>query len=438
MTGKSNRLDDELRALSLTFAREGYFTEFDVCAEQDGEVLAHCAATSDCSTGSPASADRQFDIASLTKLFTTTAILKLASEKRIELDTVIARQAWATPLVEAAASVQDFPEILELLNKLTITSLLTHTSSLPAWYPFYAGRGVQDRKDQELDTANTLRADTLAASTSAASMPIFEKPLNKNSIIPDDFFPILGLALRAETRVPLGQMLYSDINFMLLGMIVAIVMQGQQKENLRVSVFEGAMQRLVLEPLALGDTTFSPQLDRAVPTEFGNRIEMEMVKSRGLTFSGWRPIDVPLRGQVDDGNSFYYFGGRAGHAGLFSTAKNLCSLCNLYLFEGQHPTSSALPCHCIDVFDPAMVRRAVTNTGLNRGLGFEFGPRYPNGFGHTGFTGTMVYINPERRLSVAILTNRLNVPEPRSVDPYRSAIVQAILASQNPTFSLGS
>ena len=430
MTGKSNRLDDELRALSLTFAREGYFTEFDVCAEQDGEVLAHCAATSDCSTGSPASADRQFDIASLTKLFTTTAILKLASEKRIELDTVIARQAWATPLVEAAASVQDFPEILELLNKLTITSLLTHTSSLPAWYPFYAGRGVQDRKDQELDTANTLRADTLAASTSAASMPIFEKPLNKNSIIPDDFFPILGLALRAETRVPLGQMLYSDINFMLLGMIVAIVSQ--------TPVFEDAMEHLVLAPLALGDTTFEPDLDSAVPTEFGNRIEMEMVKSRGLTFSGWRPIDLPLCGQADDGNSFYYFGGKAGHAGLFSTARDLCNLCNLYLFEGGRPTPSALPRSSVDMVDPALARRAVTNAGLGRGLGFEFGPRYPDGFGHTGFTGTMVYINPKRRLSVAILTNRLNVPEPRSVDPYRSAIVQAILASQSPAFSLGS
>jgi len=432
MRSVARKLQDDLTEISLRFAREGYFTESEVRVEQDGALLAESATASSLQAYTPTHPHRQFDSASLTKLFTTTAILRLISERKIELDTAIARQTWAAPLMEAAASVQDSAQILELFNHLTIASLLTHTSSLPAWFPFYAGREAQIRngsKGRENHQLQELRVQS------------FNKPLNNDSIIPDipdDFFSILGLALKTEARVPLGHMLYSDINFMLLGMIAGVVLQAHVEPRIQTHLFEEAMQSLVLTPLALGNTSFKPDMKRAVPTEFGNRIEMEMVRSRGLTFSGWRPIDVPLCGEANDGNSFYYFGGKAAHAGLFSTAKDLCSLCNLYLFEGQRPTPNALPGSSADVLDPALTKLAATNAGQNRGLGFEFGPRYPDGFGHTGFTGTMVYINPERRLSAAILTNRLNVPEPRSVDPYRSAIVQAILASQSPTFSLDS
>ncbi|HOV94616.1 MAG TPA: serine hydrolase domain-containing protein [Spirochaetales bacterium] len=422
MRSAACNLENELAKISLRFAHDGYFTRSEVRVEQDGAILAESVIDSDSPTYALTPSHWQFDIASLTKLFTTTAILRLASQQKINLDSDIAHQNWAAPLIEAVRLEQDSAQVHELLSRLTIASLLTHTSSLPAWYPFYAGREARIHAGLETQMPKAQQIDREAQSKKDALHEAFG--------IPGDFFSIIDSAIKSENRVPLGQMLYSDINFMLLGVIAGVVLQSHALGE--------AMEHLVLAPLALGDTTFEPDFGRVVPTEFGNRIEMEMVRSRGLTFSGWRPIDLPLCGQADDGNSFYYFDGLAGHAGLFSTARDLCSLCNLYLFEGRRPTSGATRWGSAEVLDPALAKRAATNTGLGRGLGFEFGPRYPDGFGHTGFTGTMVYINPERRLSVAILTNRLNVPEPRSVDPYRSAIVQAILASQNPTFSLGS
>jgi CubicO group peptidase (beta-lactamase class C family) len=143
---------------------------------------------------------------------------------------------------------------------------------------------------------------------------------------------------------------------------------------------------------------------------------MKMVAELGLRFSGWRPLDQPIIGEADDGNCHYFFGGTAGHAGLFATAQDLCRLGSLYA------GSSVL-----GYLPDELLREAVTDYGNGRGLGFQFGSRYPDGCGHTGFTGSFLYVNPDIKLSLSILTNRLHVPEPQNIDPFREAIVGATL-----------
>lgn len=338
--------------------------------EQDGETLYEKAFGYSLKT-----AERQvtmtvetlFDLASLTKLFTTTAVLKLASEGKLGLDAPLADAAGGKLAAQFAMNDQGpLPRVSAMLKTTTARDLLTHSSGIHYWYPFYAdGAG-------------------------------------------GSFASILETVL---TRFPQQKKtVYSDINFMLAGMLV------EQASGMPLNE---AMDTLVRRPLAMEHCAYRPdpaQNNALAATEFGNRIEMKMVAELGLSFSGWRPLAKPIIGEADDGNCHYFFGSVAGHAGLFATARDLCRLGALY-------ASNAVP----GFLPEALLQEAVTDYGNGRGLGFQFGPRYPDGCGHTGFTGTFLYVNPGRRLSLSILANRLHVLEPQNIDPFREAIAEAAL-----------
>jgi len=180
-----------------------------------------------------------------------------------------------------------------------------------------------------------------------------------------------------------------------------------------------AMAQLVLAPLGLSHTSYGP-CNGASPTEWGNRIEKGMVQNLGLTFEAWRPEDEPIQGACNDGNAWYFFGGVAGHAGLFGDAADLCALGRLYLNGGLWRDEAYLAAD--------LVTEACQDRGTGRGLGFQFGDLYPEaGFGHTGFTGTYLYLNPQQNLVGALLTNRLNGPTPGKIDEFRRNQVKAAL-----------
>ena len=148
---------------------------------------------------------------------------------------------------------------------------------------------------------------------------------------------------------------------------------------------------------------------------------MEMVSRLGLNFGRWRGTDKAFRGTCDDGNAYYYFGGAAGQAGIFSDAADVARLGSLYLECGEQKFPGYL--------DPGIRSASVINRGHERGYGFQFGPLYPEGgFGHTGFTGTYIYINPETGITVAALTNRLHVPKPVDINSFRKEIAEKALA----------
>ena len=200
---------------------------------------------------------------------------------------------------------------------------------------------------------------------------------------------------------PGEKIIYSDTGLILVGEIVRRV-SGQPLD-------EFARQNLY-RPLAMTDTGFNPpreKLPRIAPTEVEN--------------------DVPVRGIVHDPRA-RRTGGVAGHAGLFTTAGDLARFARMMLNEGELDG--------VRVFKPETVRLMTsvqTPAGVNgrRGLGWDIdtgysGPRgkwFPLGsYGHTGWTGTSLWIDPFSRTFVIFLSNRNHPTEDGSVIALRSRL----------------
>lgn len=197
---------------------------------------------------------------------------------------------------------------------------------------------------------------------------------------------------------PGTSVLYSDIGFMILGFGV---------EAITTVALDEAMRALVSEPAGL-TVTFRPDRAASVaPTEF--------IASRGGR----------LRGTVHDENAAA-LGGIAGHAGLFGTAHDLARLGSILLAGGA-------PIVRADSLTE-MTRAQAVDGALRRGLGFSLwspdpeAASHPLGrrsYGHTGFTGTSVWMDPDRRLVVVLLTNAV----------YRGRAFNAFFAARNQAHS---
>lgn len=192
--------------------------------------------------------------------------------------------------------------------------------------------------------------------------------------------------------------LYSDLNFVLLGEIVGRV-SGRP-----LDVF--AAERL-FRPLDMRDTRFRPSADlagRIAPTE-------------ACTPLGWPcggPAAVMLRGTVHDPTA-RRMGGVAGHAGLFGTADDLARFGAMLLGGGRSAAGRAV----LSPLTVARMTRPSTPAHLRdvRGLGWDIDSRYssnrgdlfpPGSFGHTGFTGTSIWIDPVSQTVVVFLSSRVH------------------------------
>jgi CubicO group peptidase (beta-lactamase class C family) len=200
----------------------------------------------------------------------------------------------------------------------------------------------------------------------------------------------LEAVYRYEFFYPPGeQVIYSDLGFILLGEAVEALSRQPLEEALRQEVFL---------PLGLKSICYNP-LARNFPPE---RIAPAEV-------CGWRKRR--LLGEVDDENAAS-LGGISGHAGLFATAQEVACLGQMYLDGGIHPGGQLLTPGTVS----EMRREQAAWGGLRRGLAFVLhtpeacscGDRFsPLSFGHTGFTGTSLWIDPQRSLVVVALTNRV-------------------------------
>ncbi|MGP4105674.1 serine hydrolase domain-containing protein [Virgibacillus sp. L01] len=304
--------------------------------------------------GTRCNLDTVFDLASVTKIVTSTIILKMIHENALSLTTKLEKC-----LPESAK--------IPVLASITIKQLLTHSSGLKAWYSFYASESG------------------------------------------DDLFSILNtidLTHKEDRKV-----VYSDLNFILLGEVI--------KHYYHTSL-QHVVQKQLVEPLDLKTLKYNPSYKSNIAaTEFGNRIEQKMCIERGFDFKNWRNQNVPVLGEVNDGNTYYYFGGESGHAGLFSNVKDLATLGELYLRGGVNRGEN--------VISNDLVQESLSKQVENRGLGWESSDIYPEGFGHTGFTGTALWIEPKRNIAVGLLTNRLHVSKPKNINPFRKEIFLEIL-----------
>lgn len=341
-----------------------------------------------------------YDLASLTKVVACLpSVLLLLEQGQLSLDEPV-----ATFVPDFAAPAD--PRRAEV----SLRQLLTHTSGLPAWLPLYA------------DCATAAEAVARICRTPLAAEP--------------------------GTRV-----VYSDLGFILLGEIVRRV-SGQ-------SVDEFARARL-FSPLNMGDTGYQPdpsRRSRIAPTEAGEAYEARMAREDGARHPQQRQgQDSAIQGTVHDGNAYYALGGVSGHAGLFSTAADLARYGQLWLDGGVAGNRR--------FFSPATLATATSDQtatlNAGRGLGWvsynhdplgrrarwlaaggdpalaTLGPASsgellsPGSFGHTGFTGASIWIDPARHLLVILLTNRVhpdaaNLAIARVRPRFHNAVVAALL-----------
>jgi len=175
------------------------------------------------------------------------------------------------------------------------------------------------------------------------------------------------------------------------------------------------LREQVFTPLGMLETTYLPAealRPRIAPTEV----------------DPWRQRH--LRGEVHDENAFA-LGGISAHAGLFSTAQDLVRLARMYLgdgtLEGHRFLSPETLRQFTTVQDPALSHRALgweTPNGTNS-AGHLMSSR---AFGHTGFTGTSIWIDPARGVFVLLLSNRVNpTREHRGITGVRTAVADAVM-----------
>ncbi len=221
----------------------------------------------------------------------------------------------------------------------------------------------------------------------------------------------IGKALAERPVNPPGErFVYSDINFELLGEIV---------RRLSGETLDRYTHEKIFEPLGMTETMFNPPRslrERIAPTEIDPA------------------TGKPFRGVVHDPTS-RYMGGVAGHAGLFTTADDLAKFAQMMLNLGE--------LHGVRIFSPLTLRKFTApatppDQPILRGLGWDIdspyssnrGELYPIGsYGHTGFTGTSVWMDPSTKSFVILLTNVVHPHRGKSLSSLRSRVATIVAAS---------
>ncbi len=293
-----------------------------------------------------------WDLASLTKVVgTAPAVLRLLAERHLELDAPVSR--YLSGYTGRGR------------ERITLRMLLTHTSGLRAYIPFF-------QLTQSRDSG-------------------------------------IAMLYREPPRHPPGTVEeYSDLNFLLLGLVL---------ETVEHRPLDQVVHDLVLVPAGLTGATYHPRRNSPLTAPTG--------QYRGH----------PVCCQVNDQNANLW-GGAAGHAGLFATGRDLERYARLWLGLGSIDGSAVL--------DSGWVRRFLApDGGGTRLLGWErpdstdrddsaYGHLLsPEAYGHTGWTGTLLWIDPTRDLYLVLLTNRSYAPKLdrsiRALRGVRGALADAVV-----------
>jgi CubicO group peptidase (beta-lactamase class C family) len=289
-----------------------------------------------------------FDMASLTKVVaTTTAAMILEDEGKLDIDATV--HSYLPELTDTAKA------------RITVRMILTHSGGFEAFAPLwreYRGRA------QYLEQIN--------------ARPLAYAP-GDSTVYSDWDFVLMGLIIERITGVPLDQFVASR----------------------------------VWQPLHLRDTGFNPLASGAMPADSdctaAFRADHPLLARIAVTEMDTAYRHTLVHGIVHDENACA-LGGVAGHAGLFSSARDVAVFCQMLLNGGQYGG--------VRLIEPATVARwtARQSRTSSRALGWDTlsgrssAGRYfsPRSFGHTGFTGTSIWVDPERGVFLVLLTNRVD------------------------------
>jgi CubicO group peptidase (beta-lactamase class C family) len=296
----------------------------------------------------PVTDSTMFDMASLTKVVaTTTAAMILEDEGRLNLDAPV--HTYLPELNDSAKA------------GITVRMILTHSAGFEAFAPLWR--------------EHVGRADYLAQ--------INARPL---------------------AYTPGDSVIYSDWDFVLAGLIV---------ERITGMPLDQFVATRVWQPLGMHDTGFNPLAPGGIPADSactaGFRADSPLLARIAVTEIDTVYRHIHVHGIVHDENACA-LGGVAGHAGLFSSARDVAVFSQMLLNGGRYGD--------VHLIQPTTVARwtARQSNKSSRALGWDtpsdnssaghyFSPR---SFGHTGFTGTSIWIDPERGVFVVLLTNRVD------------------------------
>ncbi|PTX64805.1 CubicO group peptidase (beta-lactamase class C family) [Melghirimyces profundicolus] len=279
----------------------------------------------------PMKEDTIFDLASISKVFTTVAAMKLYEQGKFKLDDPVAKY-----IPEFAVNGKE---------KVTIRQLMTHTSGFEPWIPLYT---MGENREERLQI-------------------VFSHPL---------------------ANEPGTTYTYSDLNLITLGALVERI-SGQRLDRF--------VREQLTKPLGMKDTLYNP------PASLKHRIaatEYQPWTDRGMVW-----------GSVHDENA-WSLDGVAGHAGVFSTAKDLAVFAHMLLNDGKYGDVRILKPETVALMEE---NRNAAFPGEDHGLGWELNQGWYmdaladiHTMGHTGYTGTSLVVSRDNGVIAITLTNRVH------------------------------
>ena len=343
-----------------------------VIAIQDGVIKYHKAfgRYEFDSSSQPVTLESVFDLASVTKVSATTvSIMKLYEEEKVDLNKTLG----------------DYLPSMRGSDKegLKLTDILLHQAGLVPDVVFYK------------ETVDPKTKQPLPQYFSTTSKPGFTVPVARDLFLRNDWEDTMMKRIAQSPLGPLHKYVYSDNDFILLGKIVETV-SGLPLDQYAQKTFYG--------PMGMASTGFKPWmrfgLEQIVPTEEDNYFRHQL-----------------MHGYVHDEGAAM-LGNVSGHAGLFSNAYDLAMLYQMLLNGGTFNGERYLKGETIDLFT------AYHSDISRRGYGFDKPEKdeaikrkasypYPSAlaspatFGHTGFTGTCVWVDPKTGLVYVFLSNRV-------------------------------
>jgi beta-glucosidase-like glycosyl hydrolase/CubicO group peptidase (beta-lactamase class C family) len=365
-----------------------------VLVAKDGVVIYNKAfGNFDYKSGRKVLANDLYDLASMTKASATIpALMKLHDDGHIGLTDYLSKYI---PVLRSTNK-----------EKLTIREALFHETGLKAFIPFYSKTIDQTSYSGSLfsttkDARHTIEYDAgawanpdfkyLPQMISFEPMAGYNLQVAKNMYANDRLRSVILEEIAQEPLVARGSYLYSDLNFILLREVV----EAASKNNIN-----DYLQNNFYRRLGANTTTYLPLLKfdsaRIAPTENDQFLRKQL-----------------LQGYVDD-EAAAFLGGISGNAGLFSSANDLAKLYQMWLNGGTYGDEQYISQKTCDFFTKSKSVRS------RRGLGFDKpDPRSlkaspcsystpPSTYGHTGFTGTCFWIDPDNGLVYIFLSNRVN------------------------------
>ncbi|WP_433813021.1 serine hydrolase domain-containing protein [Flavobacterium johnsoniae] len=354
-----------------------------IVGNKDAVLISKNYGFQDYSKKQPVKSDDVYDLASMSKVLGATLVtMRLVGEDKIKL----------------TDKVGDLVEIYKNtpIADLTLFELLTHTSGLKASITFYQsllstpdGSPLlsKEKSDVYPDLFDTMYVNkNIVYDANYLSFTPKENwvQIYKNMWLNPEFYKTVYEQISTANTNTRGKYVYSDLNLLLVKQMIE-AKTGLKLDELTKEIYtELGISKIGYNPLKWTSS------ENVTPTELDNFFRKDTI-----------------RGYVHD-EAAAIFGGVSGNAGLFANAQSISVICQMLLNDGKYNGKQILKAAVVKEFTSS----PLTKEGIYRGLGFD--KRKPdeffkaNDFGHTGFTGTFFFMNPDTNRFLIILTNRVN------------------------------